>query len=141
MSTDNPLMQSINDMHTKFGIKYNGPPRHIEYAEKAFRIAALQEELNEYAEADSLVEQYDSLLDLIVFAVGTLERHGMPLQEGYDIVMACNMAKEVGNNPQKGSNGRGNYKGVDLVKPAGWTGPEDKLTQVLVSATTTKENI
>jgi predicted HAD superfamily Cof-like phosphohydrolase len=130
MTTENNLLTALNTMHTKFGIDYNGPPRHLPYEEKAFRIAAMQEELNEYAEADTLVEQYDALLDLIVFAVGSLDKHGFPLQSGFDAVMACNLAKEVGQNGNK----RGGFK-TDLVKPEGWKGPEDTHTQILVQRT------
>ena len=130
---ENDLLLQLREMHTKFGIVYNGEPRRLDYAEKAFRVAALQEELNEYSEADGLVDQYDALIDLIVFAVGSLERHGFPLQAGFDAVMKANLAKQVGNNPQKADAGRAAYKGVDLVKPEGWLPPEDELTQILVN--------
>jgi hypothetical protein len=70
------------------------------------------------------------LLDLIVFAVGSLERHGFPLQEGFEVVMRANMAKEVGQNGDK----RGGFK-RDLVKPSGWQSPEPELENVLVQAT------
>jgi hypothetical protein len=84
------------------------------------------EELNEYIAADTLVDQYDALLDLIVFAVGTLERHGFPLQAGFEKVMEANMAKELGQNGEK----RGGFK-RDLVKPEGWTAPEAELQLIL----------
>ena len=76
-----------------------------------------------------MVKQYDALLDLIVFAVGTLERHGFPLLPGFTAVMSKNMQKEVGQNGNK----RGGFK-RDLVKPPGWTGPEDELARILLEA-------
>ena len=84
------------------------------------------EELNEYIAADTLVDQYDALLDLIVFAVGTLERHGFPLLAGFEKVMEANMAKELGQNGEK----RGGFKRV-LVKPEDWTAPEAELQLIL----------
>jgi predicted HAD superfamily Cof-like phosphohydrolase len=129
----------IKEMHTKFGISYDGPPRSLDHAEKNFRVAALFEELEEFAQDDTLVGQYDALLDLMVFALGTMERMGYPLSEGFATVMACNLAKQVGNNPSKSNPGRGQYKGVDLVKPDGWTGPEDKLTEILINRSVLKK--
>jgi len=122
----------IKEMHKKFGIAHDGPPQHLPFDEKAFRVACLMEELNEYAEADSFVGEYDALIDLIVFAFGTLERHGYPADKGFASVMAANLKKEVGNNPNKSDEGRSAYKGVDLVKPKGWVGPESELVDHLM---------
>jgi hypothetical protein len=73
-----------------------------------------------------LVDEYDALLDLIVFAVGTLDRQGLPLLKGFEKVMKANMAKEVGQNGDK----RGGFK-RDLVKPKGWIGPEAELEKII----------
>lgn len=121
------IMALVKAMHQKFGLTNDEGPSALSHEEKQFRISALQEELNEYAEADDLVKQYDALLDLIVFAVGTLERHGFPLLSGFEAVMRANMKKEVGQNGNK----RGGFK-RDLVKPVGWTGPEDDLAKILI---------
>lgn len=126
MSKESRLMNLVKAMHEKFGLANTTGATHLSKEEKDFRVAALQEELNEYSDAESLVDQYDALLDLIVFAVGSLERHGFPLQEGFEIVMRANMAKEVGQNGSK----RGGFK-RDLVKPAGWQSPEPELENVL----------
>jgi hypothetical protein len=123
---ESKLMSLVKGMHEKFGLENNSGPDHLSKEEKEFRCAAMQEELNEYIAADTLVDQYDALLDLIVFAVGTLERHGFPLLAGFEKVMEANMAKELGQNGEK----RGGFK-RDLVKPAGWTAPEAKLQQIL----------
>lgn len=116
------IMDLVKAMHEQFGLENTTGPTYLESEEKDFRISALQEELNEYSSATNLVDEYDALLDLIVFAVGTLERQGFPLMEGFEIVMAANMAKTVGSNGNK----RGGFK-RDLVKPAGWQSPEPKL--------------
>lgn len=120
------IMGLVKAMHAKFGLASDNKPWHLEPYEKAFRVKALQEELDEYNMASTLVDEYDALLDLIVFAVGTLDRQGLPLLEGFEKVMKANMAKEVGQNGEK----RGGFK-RDLVKPKGWVGPEAELKQII----------
>jgi len=126
------IMGLVKAMHEKFGLANDGKPWHLEPHEKAFRVKALQEELDEYNLANTLVDEYDALLDLIVFAVGTLDRQGLPLLEGFEKVMKANMAKEVGQNGEK----RGGFK-RDLVKPKGWVGPEAELKLIIDRIPTT----
>lgn len=133
----NTFEQRLKEMHSKFGISYDGIPRRLDQAEKDFRVACLFEEIEEFAESDGLVDQYDALIDLAVFLFGTAERMGMSLEEGFEAVMKANMAKEVGNNPNKKDPRRAGFS-VDLVKPDGWKGPEDSLTQILVKQTLEK---
>jgi predicted HAD superfamily Cof-like phosphohydrolase len=123
---ESKVMDLVKTMHKKFGLENTTGPEHLTVEEKEFRCAAMLEELHEYRTAETLVDQYDALLDLIVFAVGTLERHGFPLQAGFEKVMEANMAKELGQNGEK----RGGFK-RDLVKPEGWTAPEPKLQAIL----------
>ena len=120
------IMGLVQDMHKKFGFYSQKVPCDLFEDEKEFRAVAMQEELNEYVAATTLVDQYDALLDLIVFAVGTLDRHGFPLIKGFEAVMKANMAKELGQNGVK----RGGFK-QDLVKPPGWTAPEATLQLIL----------
>lgn len=128
------IMGLVKAMHKKFGLTSAGLPWHLEPHEKAFRVKALQEELDEYNAATTLVDEYDALLDLIVFAVGTLDRQGLPLLEGFEKVMKANMAKEVGQNGEK----RGGFK-RDLVKPKGWVGPEEELKQIIQQVPETRK--
>jgi len=130
---ESKLMDLVKAMHAKFGLENIKGVVHLTKEEKEFRSVAMLEELNEYIAADTLVDQYDALLDLIVFAVGTLERHGFPLQAGFEKVMEANMAKELGQNGEK----RGGFK-RDLVKPEGWTAPEAKLQLILDSNSNTQ---
>lgn len=138
---NDPLITKINEAYNKYGLAYNGPPRHLQQDEKMYRISCLREEIEEYNEADTLTDQYDALIDLLVFTVGSLYRHGFPLQEGFNTVMECNLQKVPGNNPHKADKDRAEYKGVDLVKPTGWQGPEDQLTQILVERTLEKSHV
>ncbi len=113
----NNMLNRIYQMHRDFGI---GGNKGINLDEKKFRICAMQEELDEYREANSKEEELDALIDLVVFALGTAEREGWlgVFEQGFDRVMDANCAKELGGNAK-----RGNFK-LDLVKPEGWTAPK-----------------
>jgi predicted HAD superfamily Cof-like phosphohydrolase len=64
-------------------------------------------------------EIVDGLIDLCVFAIGTLDVFGVDANEAWDKVYAANMNKNVGVKA-----GRPNPFGLpDLIKPAGWTAP------------------
>ncbi len=65
-------------------------------------------------------EQMDALFDLIIFAVGTLERQGFSLDEGIERVMKANMQKEVAGSANRSKR---DYE-FDLVKPKGWSPPD-----------------
>lgn len=114
------LFEQVEAMHMKFGIKYVGAPRLLSKEERAFREDCLQEELDEYFAANTLEDQFDALLDLLVFALGTIQRQGLPLEEGFARVMQANMAKQLAT---KASDSKRNFE-IDLVKPIGWTAPE-----------------
>lgn len=114
----------IHEMHTKFGVNrvvQNLTPEQLkQYLE--FRIKMLAEELKEtqdaFAEkdADGVV---DGIIDLCVFAIGTLDAFNVDSYEAWARVRDANMAKEPGVKE-----GRPNPFGFpDLIKPEGWTAP------------------
>ena len=87
-----------------------------------FRINMMQEELDETKAAfenKNEEELVDGIIDLCVFAIGTLEVFGVDANKAWDEVYKANMSKEVGIKE-----GRPNPLGLpDLVKPEGWKGP------------------
>ena len=87
-----------------------------------FRIGMMQEELDETKSAfenKNAEEMVDGIIDLCVFAIGTLEVFGVDANKAWDEVYKANMSKEVGIKQ-----GRPNPLGLpDLVKPEGWKGP------------------
>lgn len=113
----NLMLEKLKFMHTKFGITAEQVAFSAD--EKQFRIVAMQEELDEYSEADNQVDELDALVDLVVFALGTAERQGMlPIfEQAFNRVMMANCAKEVGPNKKRGS------FAIDLKKPEGWKPP------------------
>ncbi len=86
-----------------------------------FRQRFLEEELREVDEAieakdpDKLV---DSIIDLCVVAIGTLDLGKINVYKAWDDVFDKNMQKRAGENST-----RSGSKGFDLVKPEGWIPP------------------
>ena len=128
MSTN--WFKDMQDMHKKYGVDkwmddektYDGI--HLRKYMK-FRIGMMQEELDETKTAfdnKDAEEMVDGMIDLCVFAIGTLEVFGVDANKAWNEVYKANMSKEVGIKE-----GRPNPLGLpDLVKPEGWTGPEHK---------------
>lgn len=138
--------QLVAEMHKKFGLyEPEAGPRVLTKEEVVFRITAMHEELLEYMATvfnvempidtiqsnftrmlntyelnpnPDLSEQFDALLDLAVFVIGTADRQNLPWENGFERVMQANIAKELGANGEK----RGGFK-RDLVKPGGWKAP------------------
>ena len=114
-------------MHQKYGVdKWMEKEKKSEWSrlEKfmQFRLAMMQEELDETKNAVAKKdpeEVVDGIIDLCVFAIGTLEVFGFDANKAWDQVYKANMSKEVGIKE-----GRPNPLGLpDLVKPEGWQGP------------------
>ena len=88
-----------------------------------FRVLQIQEEVDELkaaiAESDA-EEMVDALIDMCVFAIGTLDLLEVDANEAWDKILKANMGKEVGIKE-----GRPNPLGLpDLMKPAGWKAPD-----------------
>jgi len=118
-------VRDINNMHQHYGVH-----EAVDKLDKAqlramiqFRYDFLKEELNEGFEAierGDNEEIVDSLIDIIVVAIGTLDLFDVDIDEAWNQVLTANMNKKVGIKP-----GRPNPLGLpDLIKPEGWTGPD-----------------
>ena len=116
-------------MHQKFGVnKWMQAEQQSDVEFKRlnkfmqFRLAMMQEELDETKKAfeqKDAPEMVDGIIDLCVFAIGTLEVFGVDASKAWDEVYKANMSKEVGIKE-----GRPNPLGLpDLMKPDDWQGP------------------
>ena len=119
--------KDMQDMHKKYGVdKWMNDEKNSDWSRlnkfMQFRISMMQEELDETKAAfndRNAEEMVDGIIDLCVFAIGTLEVFGVDANKAWDQVYKANMSKEVGIKE-----GRPNPLGLpDLVKPEGWTGP------------------
>lgn len=117
----------IANMHEKFGVREwfeaNKDNKDLMRKYLRFRLKMCTEELNETIDAalfDSDPEEVvDGLIDLCVFAIGTLDVFGVDAWSAWDNVHSANMSKESGVKP-----GRPNPFGLpDLIKPSSWTPP------------------
>ena len=117
-------VKDMNDMHAKFGVREvvskMDANKLTEFLE--FRIGCLQEELDELKAARNGDDAVDALIDLSVFAIGTLDLFGIDAEMAWNRVYAANISKEVGIKEA-----RPNPMGLpDLIKPEGWTAPTHK---------------
>ena len=119
-------VNDIEDMHDKFGVhdwfQANRSDKDLMQKYLMFRMLMIGEEYQETLAAinnSDAEEVVDGLIDMCVFAIGTLDVMGVDANEAWNKVYNANMAKEPGVKP-----GRPNRFGLpDLLKPGGWTPP------------------
>ena len=100
-------------------------PTQLTTPQVEHRVSLMVEEIIEFKEAETLVEQADAIIDLIYFALGTCVKMGVEPGELFDIVQAANMAKV---HPDGTIHYREDGK---VLKPEGWEDPEDKLIKAI----------
>ncbi|NNK82865.1 MAG: hypothetical protein HKO92_07060 [Flavobacteriaceae bacterium] len=90
-----------------------------------FRLSMIREELDETDEAfinSDPEEVVDGIIDLLVFAIGTLEIFGVDAEKAWNEVYKANIVKTPGVKES-----RPNPFGFpDLIKPEGWRAPSHK---------------
>ena len=126
-------IQQVKDFHEKFGLP-TGEGDYLTASQEVaeFRLAFMQEELDEFEEASlcsDRVKMFDALLDLAYVVYGTALFMGIsPVQweEGMAAVQKANMSKVRATDD---SSKRGTS--LDVIKPEGWVGPEEELARIL----------
>ena len=119
--------KDISDMQQKFGVNKwftkNKSNKELMKKYLMFRMLMLNEELHETMQAvnsENPEEIVDGLIDICVFAIGTLNVLEVDADKAWDAIHNANMAKEPGVKA-----GRPNPFGMpDLLKPEGWKGPD-----------------
>ena len=108
-------VQDIAEMHKQFGVNEVVSKFDDDKLKKflEFRIGCLQEELDELKEAKSGDDAVDALIDLVVFAIGTLDSYEVDAYTAWNRVLDANLGKQVGIKEGR----------PDLLKPEGWTAP------------------
>lgn len=113
-------------MHNKYGVRewfeQNKDDKELMRKYLMFRMLMINEEMHETLQAlntGNAEEIVDGLIDLCVFAIGTLDVFGVDANAAWDEIYRANMDKKAGVKP-----GRPNPFGLpDLLKPGGWKGP------------------
>lgn len=101
------------------GLPIPETPTRLGSERKNWAYNALEEELVEFYQAQSLEDEVDALVDLSYFALGRLVEMGVVPGAVFDEVHEANMRKHRGELSK-----RPNSLGFDAVKPEGWIGPE-----------------
>jgi predicted HAD superfamily Cof-like phosphohydrolase len=120
------MANDMNTMHDKFGVhdwfQKNRGDKDLMSKYLMFRMLMIGEEYQETLSAinnSDAEEVVDGLIDMCVFALGTLDVFGVDANKAWNAIYEANMAKEPGVKP-----GRPNRFGLpDLLKPSGWTPP------------------
>jgi predicted HAD superfamily Cof-like phosphohydrolase len=120
----------IRMMHLKYGVhdwfEANKDNKDLMAKYLRFRLKMCMEEMDETIDAalfdKNPEEVVDGLIDLCVFAIGTLDVFGVDANVAWDRVYEANMAKKAGVKLD-----RPNPFGLpDLLKPSGWQPPSHK---------------
>lgn len=117
------------DMVKKFHIAFGHPApddiSEMRIDDRKYRAIWMVEEVVEFTTAKKLVDQVDSMVDLIVFALGTLVEMGVDPQEIFDEVHRANMSKLW-------PDGKPRYRDDNkLMKPNGWEPPQKYISKIL----------
>ena len=121
--------EMVKEFHERFSVTVAQAPRELSNDEFSFRFKFLHEELREFDEAyrrGDIVKQADALLDLAYVVHGTALMMGLPWDAMFAAVHDANMQKVSARDA--GVAGR---HPLDVVKPAGWIGPEATLAALL----------
>lgn len=116
------VFKDVHEFHTAFELPIYDQPEFPSDERRGLRIALLQEEYQEYLDAEEahdLVEVADALADIIYIAVGTALEYGIPLERVFAAVHESNMAKLVDGVLLRHPNGK-------VKKPEGWKAPDIK---------------
>ena len=116
--------EDIRHMHEWFGTSNCVTEMDKDTREQfmELRLRMITEEVDEtmaaYLRGDT-VEIVDGIIDLCVFAIGTLDLFGVDADKAWKEVLKANLTKEVGIKE-----GRDNpFNLPDLKKPEGWKSP------------------
>lgn len=101
------------------GLPISDPPARLDVRRKQHACDHLQEELNEFGLATTLMDEVDALIDLAYVALGRIVEMGLSPLPLFDMVHAANMRRVRGSNAT-----RPNATGFDAVKPEGWEAPD-----------------
>ena len=91
-------------------------PRLLTAEAVEFIATMVNDELDELREATDLAGQADALVDAIYYICDTAVRHGMNLDQVFEIVHGANMQKVVDGRVIRRDDGK-------ILKPEGWQDP------------------
>lgn len=121
----NESYEMVKEFHTGFRLPVSERPVMLDADRAQKRYSWMLEELDEFAEADSLVDQADAMIDLIYFALGTMVEMGVRPDRLFEAVHRANMTKLW---PDGKPHFREDSK---IIKPEGWQDPFETLRRII----------
>lgn len=120
MSLDD-CYRNVAAFHARFGHPWAARPTVLSPERVKNRLGWMQEELDEFRDATTLVDQADAMIDLLYFALGTLVEMGVRPDPLFEIVQRANMGKLW-------ADGRPRYDATGkVIKPAAWRDPGPEI--------------
>lgn len=117
----NKEFEAVKEFHKTFKHPVASKPTFMAKERAEMRYKWMLEEINEFLEADEVVEQADAMIDTIYFALGTLVELGVEPEALFEIVQEANMSKLwADGKPHFNEDGK-------TIKPEGWEDPHHKL--------------
>lgn len=117
----NKEWEEVREFQRKFGHPVADKPKQMESERAKKRYNWMLEEINEFIEAEEIVEQADAMIDVIYFALGTLVEMGIKPDSLFQIVQEANMSKLwPDGKPHYNTEGK-------TIKPSGWEDPHEKI--------------
>jgi predicted HAD superfamily Cof-like phosphohydrolase len=126
--------EKVKEFHRHFGVPHREKPEKLAMERVRKRAKWMEEEIEEFKQAETIEEQADAMIDTIYFALGTLVEMGVRPQALFDIVHAANMSKlwEDGKPRYRESDGK-------VIKPSTWQDPGPLLSEEIKRQTARHE--
>lgn len=121
----NKEFEMVKEFHKKFNHPVGETPVMMSRDRAIKRYNWMKEEIDEFLEANEIVEQADAMIDVIYFALGTLVEMGVRPAKLFEIVQEANMSKlwEDGK-PHYAVDGK-------TIKPKTWVDPHPRLEEAI----------
>jgi predicted HAD superfamily Cof-like phosphohydrolase len=118
----NKQYEMVREFQTVMNQPVADTPIVMDKKRREDRFGYMDEELTEFFDAETVVDQADAMIDLIYLALGTLVEIGVQPEELFAIVHGANMSKlwpdgKVHTNPETGK----------VMKPPTFVRPEPLL--------------
>ena len=121
----NDAYNKVKQFHEAFNHPVSETPKLLSNERVEARAKWMEEEIQEFRDARTIVDQADALIDNLYFTLGTLVEMGVRPEELFNIVQNANMAKLYHDGkPRFREDGK-------IVKPEGWEAPEPKLDEAI----------
>ena len=117
--------KAVREFHKEAGFFIGSEPTMAKGEELSRTVRWIQEELEEFEVAITLVDQLDALADLLYFVIGTFVRMGVNGDKIFQIVHDANMRKLTMTDERE------YFLDGKLKKPENWISPEGSIYEYL----------